>query len=81
MRGNPFNLTDTMADVVGVLLIILVAIGVGVMMWVDYRKFLHEHIHRHFRLSEFIKREHIFIVLFLLFLFLIGGELLLYNSM
>lgn len=81
MKDNLFNFSEHVTDLVGVAIIIAIAIGVGLMMWIDYHKFLQEHLHHKFSFWEFIKREQIFIVLFLLLLFLMGGEIFLYNNM
>lgn len=76
----------TAADIMGAFIIISLVIGVFVLMWLDYKRYLDEqvtkyrrHEHEGFNLGEFIKKEQLYIFLFLMFLFLIGGEILLYD--
>ena len=78
----------TPADIVGAFIIIMLVVGIFTLMWMDYKRYLDEQAtkyRRHkkvgFRIEEFIKTEQLYIFLFLMFLFLIGGEILLYNKM
>lgn len=81
MRENPFELSHHVGDLVGIILILMIAIGVSCLMWIDYRKYLDEHTKMRFRFLDFIKREQLFLFLFLLFSFLIVGQLILYSNM
>ena len=71
--------TMTLADMVGVFIILSIALGVFALMWMDYKRYLEESESIHFRILEFVKKEQLFIFLFLMFLFLIGGEVILYS--
>ena len=73
--------TMTLADIVGVFIIFSIAFGVFALMWMDYKRYLEESSSNHFRILEFVKKEQVYIFLFLMFLFLIGGEMLLYSKM
>ena len=81
MRENPFELSHHVGDLVGVILILVIAICVSCLMWIDYRKYLDEHVRKRFRFLDFIKREQLFLFLFLMFFFLIVGQLVLYSNM
>ncbi len=81
MRQNPFDISSHVADMVGLLLLVFIAIGVGILMWLDYQRYSEEHLHRRFDIWEFIRQEQLYLFLFLTFFFLIGGELLLYHKM
>lgn len=81
MIENPFALSHHAGDLVGVILILVIAVGVSCLMWIDYRKYLDEHTKKQFRFLDFIKREQLFLFLFLMFFFLIVGQLILYSNM
>lgn len=81
MRDNPFSLSNQAADMVGVAILLVLAIGLACVMLFDYRRFLREHTHHRSGCLDFLKREQLYIFLFLMFLFLIGGEMLLYTKM
>lgn len=81
MRENPFEHSHHVGYLVGVILILVIAIGVSCLMWIDYRKYLDEHTKMQFRFIDFVKREQLFLFLFLLFLFLIVGQLVFYSNM
>lgn len=40
MRENPFALSHHAGDLIGVILILVIALGVSCLMWIDYRKYL-----------------------------------------
>lgn len=78
----------TPADMVGAFIIIMLVVGIFTLMWIDYKRYLDEQATKYrrkekvgFKIEEFIKTEQLYIFLFLMFLFLIGGEILLYNKM
>ena len=78
----------TPADIVGAFIIIMLVVGIFTLMWIDYKRYLDEQATKYrrkekvgFKIEEFIKTEQLYIFLFLMFLFLIGGEILLYNKM
>ena len=85
--GKEFAIpTFTPADIMGAFIILVLVIGIFVLMWFDYRRYLDEQVtkyrrqpHTGFSLKKFVKREQLYIFLFLMFLFLIGGEMLLYD--
>ena len=68
----------TLADIVGVFLILVIALGSFSLMWIDYRVYLENH-KKKLRLFDFIRKEQLYLFLFLMFIFLIGGEILLYS--
>lgn len=70
--------TMTLADIVGVFLILVIALGLFSLMWIDYRVYLENH-NKKLRLFDFIRKEQLYLFLFLMFIFLIGGEILLYS--
>ncbi len=71
--------TMTLADIVGVFLILVIVLGSFSLMWYrDYSVYLEDH-NKQFRLFDFIRKEQLYLFLFLMFLFLIGGEILLYS--
>ena len=70
--------TMMLADIVGVFLILVIALGSFSLMWIDYRVYLENH-KKKLRLFDFIRKEQLYLFLFLMFIFLIGGEILLYS--
>lgn len=78
--GNDILQTMTLADIVGVFIIFSIAFGVFALMWMDYKRYLEEESSSSsFRILEFVKKEQLYIFLFLMFVFLIGGEIILYS--
>lgn len=78
--GNDILQTMTLADIVGVFIIFSIAFGVFALMWMDYKRYLEEEgSSSSFRITEFVKKEQLYIFLFLMFVFLIGGEIILYS--
>lgn len=73
--------TMTLSDLVGVFIIFSIAFGVFALMWMDYKRYLDDEESAHFRFLEFVKKEQLYVFLFLMFLFLIGGEMMLYSKM
>ena len=71
----------TLADVVGVILIVMVVVAVLTMLWIDYRHYIEKYRKRKFSFIKFIKNEELYLFLLLMFVFLIGGEILLYHIM
>jgi len=72
---EPTNLTDA----VGIFLIVVVAIAAISLLWLDYRHYIEKYRKRKFRFIEFVKNEELYLFLLLMFVFLIGGEILLYH--
>lgn len=68
-----------LADVVGIILIVVVVIVAFVLLWLDYRHYIEKYGKREFRFIEFVKNEGLYLFLLLMFVFLIGGEILLYH--
>lgn len=78
--GKEVFQTMTLADMVGVFIIFSIAFGVFALMWMDYKRYLEEESSSsRFRILEFVKKEQLYIFLFLMFVFLIGGEIILYS--
>lgn len=77
---NLFALNN-ISDIVGVMLIVVIAIGAGYLIWNDYNRTREGSRRQPIKFIEFIKKEQLYIFLLLMFLFLIGGEILLYNRM
>lgn len=78
--GNDILQTMTLADMVGVFIIFSIAFGVFALMWMDYKRYLEEESSSSsFRFLEFVRKEQLYIFLFLMFVFLIGGEIILYS--
>ena len=77
MGNDSILQTMTLADIVGVILIMVIALSAFSLMWIDYRVYMEDH-NKHFRLFDFIRKEQLYLFLFLMFFFLIGGEMLLY---
>ena len=75
---NLFALSN-IGDIVGVMLIVVIAIGAGHLIWKDYNRTREGNRRQRVKFWDFIKKEQLYIFLFLMFLFLIGGEILLYN--
>lgn len=50
-----------------------------VLLWLDYRHYIEKYGKREFRFIEFVKNEGLYLFLLLMFVFLIGGEILLYH--
>lgn len=48
--------TMTLADIVGVFLILVIALGSFSLMWIDYSVYLENH-NKQFRLFDFIRKE------------------------
>lgn len=46
-------------------------------MWMDYKKYLEEYDNKHFHVLDFVLKEQLYIFIFLVFAFLVGGEMLL----
>ena len=68
-----------LADVVGIILIVVVVIVAFVLLWLDFRHYIEKYGKREFRFIEFVKNERLYLFLLLMFVFLIGGEILLYH--
>lgn len=68
-------------NITGMFLIAIIAIGVACLIWNDYKKVQNEQCHVQFHIGDFLKKERLYIFLFWMFFFLIGGELLLYSSL
>ncbi len=71
-----FQSTD-LADIAGVCIILSIALGAFSLMWKDYKNNLEEDDNKHFRVLDFVLKEQVYIFIFLVFAFLVGGEMLL----
>lgn len=77
-----FMQSMTLSDLVGIFIIFSIAFGVFALMWLDYKRYLEsQEVNEKFKVLEFVKKEQIYVFLFLMFLFLIGGEMLLYSKL
>ena len=70
-----------LADIVGVCIILSIALGAFSLMWRDYKNDLEENDNKYFRVLDFILKEQLYIFIFLVLAFLIGGEMLLHAYM
>lgn len=70
-----------LADIVGVCIILSIALGAFSLMWRDYKNDLEENDDKYFRVLDFILKEQLYIFIFLVLAFLIGGEMLLHAYM
>ena len=81
MTGFSLFQSTGLADIVGVCIILSIALGAFSLMWRDYKNDLEENDNKYFRVLDFILKEQLYIFIFLVLAFLIGGEMLLYAYM
>ena len=66
-----------LADIVGVCIILSIALRAFSLMWMDYKNYLEENDNKHFNVLDFVLKEQLYIFIFLVLAFLVGGEMLL----
>ena len=81
MTGFSLLQSTGLADIVGVCIILSIALGAFSLMWRDYKNDLEENDNKYFRVLDFILKEQLYIFIFLVLAFLIGGEMLLHAYM
>ena len=81
MTGFSLFQSTGLADIVGVCIILSIALGAFSLMWRDYKNDLEENDNKYFRVLDFILKEQLYIFIFLVLAFLIGGEMLLHAYM
>ncbi len=77
MTGFSLFQSTGLADIVGLCIILSIALGAFSLMWMDYKKYLEENDSKHFHVLDFVLKEQLYIFIFLVFAFLVGGEMLL----
>lgn len=77
MTGFSLFQSTGLADIVDVCIILSIALGAFSLMWMDYKNYLEEYDNKHFHILDFVLKEQLYIFIFLVFAFLIGGEMLL----
>ena len=77
MTGFSLFQSTGLADIVGVCIILSIALGAFSLMWRDYKNDLEENDNKYFRVLDFILKEQLYIFIFLVLAFLVGGEMLL----
>ena len=81
MTGFSLLQSTDLADIGGVCIILSIALGAFSLMWRDYKNDLEENDNKYFRVLDFILKEQLYIFIFLVLAFLIGGEMLLHAYM
>lgn len=81
MGENILFAFHNIGDIIGFMLIAVIAVGAGCLIWDDYNRTREESRRRPLNFWDFVKKEQLYIFLFLMFLFLIGGEIFLYHRM
>ena len=71
-----FHSTD-LAEIAGVCIILSIALRFFSLMWRDYKNNLEENGNKHFHVLDFILKKQLYIFIFLVLAFLVGGEMLL----
>ena len=77
MTGFSLLQSTDLAEIVGVCIILSIALGAFSLMWMDYKNYLEEHDNKHFHVLDFVLKEQLYIFIFLVLAFLVGGEMLL----
>ena len=77
MTGFPLFQSTGLADIVGLCIILSIALGAFSLMWMYYKKYLEEYDSKHFHVLDFVLKEQLYIFIFLVLAFLVGGEMLL----
>ena len=81
MTGFSLLQSTDLADIVGVCIILSIVLGALSLMWRDYKNYLEENDDKHFHVLDFVLKEQLYIFIFLVLAFLVGGEMLLHAYM
>lgn len=73
MTGFSLFQSTGLADIVDVCIILSIALGAFSLMWMDYKNYFEEYDNKHFHILDFVLKEQLYIFIFLVFAFLIGG--------
>ena len=77
MTGFSLLQSTDLAEIVGVCIILSIVLGALSLMWKDYKNYLEENDDKHFHVLDFVLKEQLYIFIFLVLAFLVGGEMLL----
>ncbi len=77
MTGFSLLQSTDLAEIVGVCIILSIVLGALSLMWSDYKNYLEENDDKHFHVLDFVLKEQLYIFIFLVLAFLVGGEMLL----
>ena len=77
MTGFSLLQSTDLAEIVGVCIILSIVLGALSLMWRDYKNYLEEKDDKHFHVLDFVLKEQLYIFIFLVLAFLVGGEMLL----
>ena len=77
MTGFSLLQSTDLAEIVGVCIILSIVLGALSLMWRDYKIYLEENDDKHFHVLDFVLKEQLYIFIFLVLAFLVGGEMLL----
>ena len=77
MTGFSLLQSTDLAEIVGVCIILSIVLGALSLMWRDYKNYLDENDDKHFHVLDFVLKEQLYIFIFLVLAFLVGGEMLL----
>ena len=77
MTGFSLLQSTVLAEIVGVCIILSIVLGALSLMWRDYKNYLEENDDKHFHVLDFVLKEQLYIFIFLVLAFLVGGEMLL----
>ena len=77
MTGFSLLQSTDLAEIVGVCIILSIVLGALSLMWRDYKNYLEENDDKHFNVLDFVLKEQLYIFIFLVLAFLVGGEMLL----
>ena len=81
MTGFSLFQSTSLADVVGVCIILSIALGAFSLMWMDCKNHLEKYDNRHFHILNFVLKKQVYIFIFLVLGFLVGCVLLQKASM
>lgn len=81
MTGFSLLQSTDLAEIVGVCIILSIVLGALSLMWRDYKNYLEENDDKHFHVLDFVLKEQLYIFIFLVLAFLVGGEMLLHAYM
>lgn len=77
MTGFSLFQSTGLADIVGLCIILSIGLGAFTLMWMDFKNHLDEYDNKHFYVLDFVLKEQLYIFIFLVLAFLVGGEMLL----
>ena len=77
MTGFSLLQSTDLAEIVGVCIILSIVLGALSLMWRDYKNYLEENDDKHFHVLDFVLKKQLYIFIFLVLAFLVGGEMLL----